>query len=918
MEIINKLIEIKQIVYSGLADQTDSEIKAIINDDVLRAYLFELLAQKEFHVPDFSKLNEDGAFDIELAPFKSKRLTINGKEKTFWSSWFAVPYLKKAGSFILKDADKAVVEILRDIITQYIHTRENKNDKDASFDDIAIGELILCLPIDQNLLYDRNFCFIRDVCLQDRLLTISYDIMERFFPRVLTSENTRVALQTIKLLFSYQVNTVGFRSVESRVDDFYLKEFVEKFAVKSFEFLGTRLFKQLFDLIELIQIEDNFCFSSIYIEAPLNLSSSISADKISVIIVDFIIHGINNLTQKHTPDLLELIKFYDGIIFDRIVLYFINKFYSETIVQRYFWTLDNPLNRHETETEVVSILNDHKLEFSLDQKAIFVNWIDELAPDRFRNEDVSDFESRRQSIKLYWQNCLKNDVVMPNNNNQSILRSAVVYPATDNRIDYLDKQELEGVLLSNSNWGNYNQFALVQDLRNLPLERRQELIDNPEAYKFLPEVLYALIQGSGQVELRNWQSFFSLIRKQLDRPDLWLKENFESKQRHLLGNENYSDRLITSFVEQIRFAAKQRNEKYLSSEYCSEAIELLVMIEGKYKGSFEVLNNGQEYFDAINSVRGTIYETLLEISVTLSVLNERKEFDQRISDFIQFKLSDDNTPEELLWVIGGNLVKIGYMDIGWISRNQSLLFGRPDTQDLKVLKTYLLYANSAYKDLYQILHPYYKLALKIFVSKTNYTSKLVQHICIAFSRQWEHSTELVQAFFEEANAVQLEEMINYYGHTTKKSELDDLQEQTVAKLWQLMLENLDGLRFEEKEQSAFNLMRWAKNFRVISESTNNLIDKTMELLSNFPFDYHVLNHFANISSIDAEPVGLLVEKALEKSNSFDISSYDNLKIITRNLYDQNKEGLADRIVEKLASLKYFFLVDTYISYHGVA
>ena len=446
--------------------------------------------------------------------------------------------------------------------------------------------------------------------------------------------------------------------------------------------------------------------------------------------------------------------------------------------------------------------------------------------------------------------------------------------------------------------------------------KRKQL--HEESQNFLPEVLYALALSYEVKEGNDWTPFFALFENLSKQERMWdfstpVQTDVAPRGERI---RNYTGDLWKAFTFPIKQAASKRKDSFLNIADCRKAVSLLMLIEPKYNVEFAVLNKGQEYIDAINTLRGSIYDALIEIAVSLAVQTDNKVFDVTISGFLGSRLTSRQVPQELLWVIGASLPKIGYMNIGWIEQNLSSLFEIPEANDLKVLKAYLLYATTVYKDLYSVLQPYYILAVSKFNEQSNYASKLIQHICIARLGKWNGAEAILDKVFNEGNIIHFHEIVKHYGQRTKREKSStDVDTQAILILWNKMLAYLTENELQENRELAYGLMRWVQNFDWIEDNVLDTVNRTIQLIDYYPFDFIVAKYLRD--KVDMQPiqVGQILINGLAKSNGFDFTSYDAIGIITKKLYEKEISEQADEIIHLLVSRNIFFLVDEYARQH---
>jgi hypothetical protein len=247
------------------------------------------------------------------------------------------------------------------------------------------------------------------------------------------------------------------------------------------------------------------------------------------------------------------------------------------------------------------------------------------------------------------------------------------------------------------------------------------------------------------------------------------------------------------------------------------------------------------------------------------------------------------------------------------------LFESPAGEGLKVLKAYLLYTTTAYKDLYLIAHPYYLKAVQQFSANANYTAKLIQHISIAGINEWPEAGIMMHEIFELKKPAHYLEIIKHFSAKPgrKNNRKTNFNAPYIISLWRRLIDELDHHDMEGKEEMAYNLLQWVGNFDDLTEEIIGLVYRNLELINNYPFDYTLMAYLKEMSSRYPEIIGKILIAGLNRSNGFDIIGHQLLMDITKNLYVSDATRYADEIANKLAERNFFFLVDLYESHHNL-
>ncbi len=930
-DVIQELLKIKAIVTDGLKNHQDF-VADIVSSEMKRTYLFERLNQKDFLREDFLTLAKQGGFNTDNISIQYTEIVYLDENKISYKQWEANQYLLRAGDYLLKKEDDEVCEIILEVLEGYQKLiKANLNNRRNFINDLWISELILKLPLDK--INSAHINFIRNYGFELLHLTVAAVIVERFAERVVANKDIRLLHEIVKLVFGYtQVNQPsfesdeGFLTVKPLVEGYNIKRFVEKFSLDCFKIIGKQLFKTVAHFIEEISKHDKYKFHTIHIISLEKDEENWDFDTYESLLIKFLKDGVIGSPGEDIIDVISDYKSRTVPIFIRLVFFAINEHYSNAQIQKMFWSFSNPLNIFDAEQEIYSLLENHKSEFSLNELEIIYNWVEAIEKNKYEGEAEQDFIRRIASNKYRWLNSVKDSslrgrVVEKINvefetlkkqfseiNDRNPFQHVKISFETDEQevlnLPILTFDEAIKALNSGAYPAGYNKLNINNSIRNAFSGRMDEVYPRlKEIEDCDPEILYALL-GSLRVYIHDrkkedWSTLFDFLRHLLLREDLW---QFEES-----NYSNYNDRIWHEIGDLFREFSKKENKELIESKELIEATQILLEIEVRYQKPFKILNQDQKYFDVLNSVRGSIYEALIGIAVSLALRDGKKVFYEPIKEAVTKRLQSD-IPYELLWVIGTNLAKIGYLDIEWIGKNKSTLFNT--SGEMTCFKGYILYVPTVYKDLYSILYDIYCTALLSFTDKADYTSKLIQHVSIIYEAEWDKSNTLMNLVFNQKCAIQIEELINYYANRRNIVPKNQIQG-----LWKRVLEYTHGLPHEKKKKTLRSLIRWVTNIHQLDESYEELLDATALDLSSFPYDYYSIAHLEKVSEKFPKDAGVILLKGLKKATYFDLIHFQSISKIVGKLYEGNENSVADEIVMNVTGKGLFFLVDLYEKKH---
>lgn len=334
--------------------------------------------------------------------------------------------------------------------------------------------------------------------------------------------------------------------------------------------------------------------------------------------------------------------------------------------------------------------------------------------------------------------------------------------------------------------------ALKDDIQKRLSEYAQAFLGEDKLEEFAPHYVYSMMRGLEDMS-RNGQGW---SKEEIDQLfDVFIKIVDLCKENKLFQEVGEEDSWLARWVTVHKPIADSLlqilHKKDLNIEKIKErAYKLLhgLLSVPDPIAKHEDPEYGDLYHIAINSVRGRAFEAF-----TVFVEKEGKELGSEAKDLYEKVLKDDSLA--VRFVMGRYLASYYFRDKKFIKDRLDEIFPKDGNKELFFAAWGGYLSNSLYKDLFDIMEPYYKHVIHLvqgnypereYVRDHTLDKALAIHMALAFAHL-DYGYEgdgIVAEFWEHENKERFAEFISFIGRsllTKSDSSREFLKEQKVEK-----------------------------------------------------------------------------------------------------------------------------------------
>ncbi|GAB4093534.1 hypothetical protein [Flaviaesturariibacter terrae] len=923
--IINRLNEVDIIVANN--DFSRNEFIAdVLNSTSERIYLFRLV-ERNFSKNWFLYLLKLGAFNFKTIP-KAVEKNNDGKIEHWFLGWDASILIKTACEFSIKNEDDELINSIIFLINNYIeYVAERKTDVSRNYrPDWFFCDYIFLLPL--NKIEPKHLSFIEEHGIKGNFSSVAHDLLTSFFERVIREQHKALLFWILDVVFSVKRNTDESGNLNSHIQPFSLKEFVDVSPQKIYVVLGDEILSWLVEIVKQYTNKNPFQFSKFNIvsigEDPQNWSS----EGVNHLIVKFLRNTIT-LPAVHLKSSEQFVSenlAIDVPVLRRISYYAIDNNYQELC--NLFWKESNPLLDFESKLEVFKLLKAHCKSFTMNEVQVVLNWIDALT---FKSDEISDPDQldRYTAIKkIEWLASLTNvnpefreKIELKRQELLEVAKYESSHPGYDTwsetrfggdygsqRIISLDFKEAISIVADKERWHGYDEWGMQEDLRSLIKERTQEAIDQISCLLSLDYNLlyYAFDAFRDKVQSEKslpWNNVLDFLVDLLDDQGLW--ESDSSSKNSVSG-------LLGMIAWFINEGVKDRDSPLVINGNAEKSIDILQLIERRYDKPFVYLNgNRDKQFDIINSTRGHIYEALISVSIALAKNDPSVErWNKKVRDIFTNRINDETYLDELYWSIGFYLPQISYLDWEWVVTNKAAIFIQNEKIDDFAFKGYLLYSNRLYTNLFELLEEYYVRALNSYSTDDVYSSRIIEHVVIAKSINNPIGEKLLKSIFDQKEVLLFKKLVEVIDRRTAF-----LAQEELVVIWEGILSKLRSDGSVEAKNVAYATSEFLENVTEINEKVIDLFSNAISQREDAQRIYQLIGYAARFI-YDSPVLGGRLLLTLVKSIKGDFSiGMENLLTATEVLFERDEIDIADKICIHLVEQGNYRAKDLYNKFH---
>lgn len=921
MNIIEKINKIDEL-FNRSVQEHKTEMTECLDEPVTRSYFIRKLSGA-FEPDWFEFAIRKGIISFSDIPEVIKSEDSEGKITLGFKNW--------EGAFPIVEAAKALSKfpkltgLLLGVINEFIDlAKERQNDDTRNFTvDYHIAKSILLLPI--TLLEDKHLEFVFEFGLRRDRSLLSRELVNSFFPRAL-EDNKGLAMHLLDRFFT-PIFEKRLHRAHSVIDDYTLENFSKTASEILYKHLGYDVVKWSIDKLKSVSDKHKFMFSKIELTSlepdPQNSNETNLNFSLTRLVIELLSKMPNDELGEQLPVLIKL----DDHIISRIAYYLIDRNYKDFC--HLFWKQENPLNRFEAKLEIYRLIRRHCEDFSAEEVNIITMWIDDLDVDRSENESEEQHEKYKAYRQLEWYLALESIhykyaelLIQPYNNLRKITEgSQPSHPGYDsfftissggdfsstNRILGRSVVDVLNLLANKDKWDGYNIYGLQQDLREYVVTSHAEVLEHLYKFEALPiPFIYNFVDGfRGMAEkgvtmdISNLLDFFRILVE--NRADLWDLSIDGRDKSGSIGMIAWTLRTIV------------RNDDYtITIDQIKNAIQSLIVMEAKYSGAFEWLNN-DPVNDVMNSSRGHIYDAMIACSIREVKVNGGEPFwDEAVKDVFTQRLTEKSGSVEFYWSLGFKVPQISYMDIAWLERYKELLMEIMDGKyQLPVFYGYLLFSGQLYTNLYKLFYPTYLSQIGEKIENATIVRRLVEHIWVAFAIDLEKSDSLLNRVIESADIQKLVFLID----RIKIEDALDIDGKT-RYVWEKILSIAEVSKDRHLKEKAFEMVYFAELLRDFEIGDLDLFNRTISLEKTDVNTYRLLKIVeTKLRAKNYEMAGQLLEILLQKISADAFFDEGKLNEILEDLYKNGNNEYADRIAIGAVDRRNFSAIGIYNKYH---
>lgn len=919
IESINELDAWLQMPQAEIRDYIKQDLQPIE-----QSYLFHKLTV-HFDPAIFILLFDLGAFDLSQIPKPINITDDDGKVRLAFTTWEGCFIIHEASKF--NSEDGVLTNIIIGLIDTYIeHVLSESNLKDRNFTcDYNYCRSILLLPLEE--ITEKHLSFIKAFGLKPDRFAITRVITDKFFKRLLTERNKRLIFYFLDIFFSVDEDSKDFK-IKSIVDDYHLENFVKRIPPDLYNALGDEVVNWSLKKLQTLSQHYDYYFLKFNIASlEPDPQNSLSGG------VNFaIVNLVTNLLILEDPELLSnrISAFFNTgeSIIHRISFYLIDKFYEELC--GYFWSLDNPLEIREAKLEIYRLLKRNCSLFTKNEVEKVLLWIEELQFEHDEKETVSDSQRYEAYQKLEWLIALEpihykfKESLINRYNELKIITEGQTpkHPGYDSyfsigpgskfsvtkKLTNLTTEQFLNTLANPASWDGYNIYGLQKDVSDYVLQQTSLIIDNISKFQYIPiTFLYNLVDGfctlASKENTLNWTivyDFFTVLIR--ERDDLW---DFSDDTQHNKSN-------AVGMIAWLIYTNASNTKNKVTVDIIRKGIDLLITMEGRYKGDFIWLNNDHS-FDIINSTRGKLYQAMITSSLREIEIDKTHGiyWNNRVKDLFTKRVSDQSLITEFYWSAGFFTPQIGYLDMNWLANFKDDLFiDRKELSGDAAFNGYLLLSPQLYTNIFQLLIGNYQNAINKLTEAGSITKKLVEHIEVAYLTSKHDADKLMENLLESKHFVQMKYLIASINYNVNL--LDD---QKLAYLWKNILKLIEQNNTSQLRKALVGTVEYIGYVKIMTNEFLQMFQTAILMADQDIPTYNIIKIIQNKfdKGLYTEGGQILLILLSNKKLNFSFDNKDITDLLTK-LYENKQKDIADKISIVAVERMNFEVINTYNQY----
>lgn len=921
--IPNTISELDNCFLSPNKEKIDTAIQLIANNIMTQDYFWQNISSKDPKGEFLEALNEKGYFKPALIPIPKEDPI--GSGKYYVSHWRALDYLNSIA--ISVDAFSPKMKLIEKIIGRIInetHTVKIDFGKRNRLADWRLSELILNLPI--NKISDKHLKFIREISLQTENFMVSHDFKDFFIKRLLPSQNDKLLLKFLAILFSTIENEKGSLNTVTLVDKHTIQELAKALPNHLNQNQIILVSNYIIEKIKKHYKSNAYKFFTLAINTVEENKQNLITDKYEYSLVRLLRDLLMLLPNNSIKPFINKLTSAKVQILKRILFHTINIKYSQ--LKNVLWKWEgNPLNEPECKHELYELLKSNNSKFSNKEANILLTWITGAKYPKYKGINRKDIARYNAVFQREWLSAIETDDFVAKEKVKKFLdeiqplaptnrehpgyysyfssSSGIAPPSISSPIWKQENVVISNFVLDSNNWGDYNQDSIISELQNA-------IKENPR-YRSASLSAFDVLQLKYKVEIL--YAFFDCTKKTID---IDVVEVIGFVERAINSNEFKESKtkeqnwFLATFSWFLREVFK--NDAFLiSAKLLMEIENILLKIIKNTKSDLELRNN-DFVLDVINSLKGKLYEAFIELNLrnarqtNISVENKWMEASFKYLNEI---ITEETREAELQYLFGAYLPNFLFLNKGWVKEKFDQLFPLSDEKNWNyAFSSYLYFTGQVYVTAYNLFrdNKHLDFALTYYKEKENITDRLIQQICVMYNEGVERlddSNSLINKIILSKNSIQINYLISFYLYLPHKSK-------EILPLWEKLLSIAESLDLLQKSELYKQLLFWIEAVPEINDTIKLWLQKSIDNL-NEKVDYRFFNVLLSRFDEAPENVGQLYEYLIksDKENQF---MNDRIIKLVEGLYLKGFTDLANSISLQSMAKSNFTLKTIYDKY----
>ncbi len=485
-------------------------------------------------------------------------------------------------------------------------------------------------------------------------------------------------------------------------------------------------------------------------------------------------------------------------------------------------------------------------------------------------------------------------------------------------------------------WDEYTYDSLGLTLQIAVEEKPEKILDNYKPflglkYLYIGNIIRGYEDAWQNRKVFDWGKLFKFIFAYISQSIFGTQElkiqdtTYESDFKRVVEN-------IGSLIQ----AGTQDDAWAFDKKYNKDAKKILLKILGMYSilhPEKRIIEKEDEYSlsDALSIALNSPYGKLIESLIVLALRIARNKYSakSRVIDKWDIKLKekynellDKNINEAYTW-LGNMFPQLFYLDENWtISKFKTVNIDHKCW--IEFVEGYLL-RNNFNKKIYDIMKKHYLKTIKLDFGKKQTHESIVEHICIAYLRDYENlqnKDSLFRKLVLSKKRDNLPHIIWIFTLQSKhilhvKDKFSESVKQKIFDFWKWIHHYKILVKRDEKEKILSDLIRLTAYFDKIDNENIVLIKRSAPFAYinyNVPDFIKELKRIIEVDSDNIEKVSEIYPLLFEKEfvQPFEM---DDIRFIVEKIYGAGFKDNAEKICNLYGERGYDFLRDIWKKYN---